>query len=422
MPPEVVMEITSHCDIKSAATLARTCRDFNSIATSILYRKEPMRPLGGFRDISLYWGIKFHSAATVKHALAAGMPANRSSFDYFRRISQYLKFEPVTTERDTQRQHETAEFRTLELECLRQTPLFLACAVGNVEAAKLLLDSGARTDVESGSIAHSCKGHCHYERIVGFLQDYWGVQSLSGDTEIPGKCRYPMDAAICSGNTELAKLIAAHQGTSGTGLHTGLHTAAATTSVEMVNILLSHGACPNARTHLNQTPLHCAVSRREHDDNTLQIIERLVRAGARIDALCINQASLGPVASRTSPVGLTDAQYEEAEASRLQQEAGRIPLPFREGEHRHIRSFTPLGLALAMEAAMEAIIERAMSGRSAGAQHLPMIKLLLSLGANVNGRGARYDGRSVLIWQELRRWGSVQKQGNTKYVDGEESE
>lgn len=99
-------------------------------------------------------------------------------------------------------------------------------------------------------------------------------------------------AAIHCGDRELTELIILSERSSqpsftldvDVNLTTPLCTASSLDNVDIVALLLSHGASANFSVHFGTTPLHCACDKEERNRNNVLIVEELVSSGADVNA------------------------------------------------------------------------------------------------------------------------------------------
>lgn len=192
-----------------------------------------------------------------------------------------------------------------------QTPLRWALSMGRVGAAAALLSAGADPD------APDRRGACCLHAVAALKPEEDDIFSGGGAVdELPsspaamaqlllsagaspnhgrggGRCR--------SSTSESGPLLAAGTGVMGSVLEgnsgglcrgasvgeTPLHLASRESSVEVAEVLLRHGADPNAKTSAEEggmTPLHFAAAP-GNDDRRRAVVRLLLQAGADVNAL-----------------------------------------------------------------------------------------------------------------------------------------
>lgn len=149
-----------------------------------------------------------------------------------------------------------------------------------VVMAELLLSAGATPDLAHG-VGRGRGGRRRWHResdlscaLATVGESHQGVAPSGGNGS--GSCA--PDRNDDSGGS----------GSSGTSVgETPLHVAARESSVEVVEILLLHGADPNAKTSVKEgglSPLHCAAAP-GNEDSRRAVVRALLEAGAVIDAV-----------------------------------------------------------------------------------------------------------------------------------------
>jgi len=110
------------------------------------------------------------------------------------------------------------------------TPLHLAAHFGHTEAARLLLNKGAKVDARSTNAMHNC----------------------------------PLHAAAAGGSANVVKLLIEHGASVNARQHSGwtaIHAAAQTGDVEMASALSAAGADLSARAENQQRPIDLALTK-----------------------------------------------------------------------------------------------------------------------------------------------------------------
>ncbi|KAF5561659.1 ankyrin protein [Fusarium phyllophilum] len=157
------------------------------------------------------------------------------------------------------------------------SPLHIAVAAQNLLGCELLLDAGCQVNAEDkyGSTALS---------IAADLNDLDMVECLVSHGADPSKPDYetPLHIAVDWGNFEMAEVILSSRFFSdidakGEKEYTSLGIAATTGRLDIVSMLLDHGADPNMRNgqHNSSAPLHIAANKGHRS-----IVTELLKRGA----------------------------------------------------------------------------------------------------------------------------------------------
>jgi ankyrin len=144
----------------------------------------------------------------------------------------------------------------------RMTPLIYAARAGQLEIVKLLTGKGAdihATTSRACTALHCATAHGH-EEVVAYLLDHGAQPSLQDRGS-----NTPLMLAVKNGRPRVARLLLEHMG--GQGLeaicqysgHTALHLAVYGGCVELVAILLDHGARADTPSRHGTSALHTAV-------------------------------------------------------------------------------------------------------------------------------------------------------------------
>jgi ankyrin repeat protein len=192
----------------------------------------------------------------------------------------------------------------------------------------------------------------------------------------------PLVAAICEGQNaaNAKKLIESGGNVSQRGLYgrTALHCAAEQHMVEMVVLLLDHGAEVDAKTsNLGRTPLHLAAAA----SGTGRVIELLVAHGADVE-----QAT--PTGQTALHLAADDGQKEALRAllarranTAAKDEGGRTPLHMA-------KDGATAALLVDAGAPLNAVDQQGETPlhSAAQSQHLDVVKILLAHGADANAK------------------------------------
>ncbi|KAJ9269877.1 hypothetical protein DTO212C5_4051 [Paecilomyces variotii] len=158
-----------------------------------------------------------------------------------------------------------------------RTALLHTSEAGNEELVELLLEHGADVNINHhGETALTAAASGGHEKIVRTLLLHGARVSVGGDI-IAGT---PIQAAAGSGHIGTIHLLIDH-GTRVDGVHgsSALRSASAGGQQEVVRMLLSHGADPNARSSDSGTALQSASSNGHTD-----IVRLLINSGANVKA------------------------------------------------------------------------------------------------------------------------------------------
>lgn len=171
------------------------------------------------------------------------------------------------------------ELVQLLIEDCVQLDIFEAAATGEVECLKNLLTSSPEL-----VNAYSVDGFQPLGLAIFFGRPTAAKFLLEHGAEVNSPSHNhlqvsPIHSAVASQNVELVRLVLDHGADANalqTGNFTALHGAAQIGSEEMINLLLEHGANPNARTINEQTPLTIA-----HAEGHKKAVELLRSHGGR---------------------------------------------------------------------------------------------------------------------------------------------
>lgn len=172
-----------------------------------------------------------------------------------------------------------------------KTPLYRAVQSGNVAAAKLLLDKGAKVGMTDNKLATALHEAAAYgsEEMVTLLLDR-GASILAGDNYRSTPIHW---AASCKNEKTLKLLLQQGSSTNNHQIHshditgqTALHSTISVTTHKdstppdkVVKLLLEHGAPINSYNRDRQTPLHLAVK-----TDLDSVVAILLQHGASIHA------------------------------------------------------------------------------------------------------------------------------------------
>ncbi|RLN86126.1 hypothetical protein BBJ28_00005151, partial [Nothophytophthora sp. Chile5] len=153
-------------------------------------------------------------------------------------------------------------------------PLIAAAAGGLVEMLKLLLDHGAIStmqDFPGNKALHHAASNGHLAAVRVLLEG-----ARSSDVDVTNKQNWtPLIAAAARGNIEIVRLLIeknADVNRKRRGDMTALHLATERGHAEMVDLLLSHGADVDAKNWERLTPLMMAATR-GHEENVKLLLE-----------------------------------------------------------------------------------------------------------------------------------------------------
>jgi len=162
------------------------------------------------------------------------------------------------------------------------TPLHLAAWAGNCDAIDILLTHGAEVDWLSGRDGYSplwCAISAYHINAARLLLEYGARVSLCSAS---GGGMSPLHQAAVTGQAAMCELLlerGAHVGITDDDRNNPLHYAAACGSAASVKVLLRHGADVAAMQAQGLTPAHWA----SHKDHT-EVLDILLKHGADINA------------------------------------------------------------------------------------------------------------------------------------------
>ncbi|XP_053594131.1 putative ankyrin repeat protein RF_0381 [Microplitis demolitor] len=166
----------------------------------------------------------------------------------------------------------------------KSTPLHAAVKNKNASVVQQLLDKGANPNAQDvlGKTPLRYAIESNDIKMVDLLIPYSDINLADNYDQTP------VYIAVKKGYLDLAKHLLAHQATANCisnyrceKHHTPLHAAVNNGQADLVNLLIAHKANIEARNANNMTSLHIAI-----DQNSLEIAECLLAAGADVNAVC----------------------------------------------------------------------------------------------------------------------------------------
>ena len=165
------------------------------------------------------------------------------------------------------------------LTCAGHTPLYTAISNRNDQITELLLEHGARADVDpkgKGSPLILASEHGDAKLVAKLL-------ALGGDpNDTEGACSSVLHSAVDSNNAEVVHLLLEHGANPKCRLKangdSALFNAATSGNAQIAADLLAHGADFNVRGVRGRTPLHAAAATKH-----FEVLQVLVKAGAQTD-------------------------------------------------------------------------------------------------------------------------------------------
>lgn len=171
----------------------------------------------------------------------------------------------------------------------RKTPLFVACAQGRKEVAKLLLDYGADEKLKciEGWTPLFAAAEANQPKVVDFILSYCGTDTIEEESDDSEET--PLCVACRLGHVEVAKILLRRGANTEVECKDGMTPlcfASKAGKYRLVMLLVARGVFIDATTKYEQTALHLAC-----ESGRCDVVDVLLDRGAPINARSKDGAS-----------------------------------------------------------------------------------------------------------------------------------